>query len=119
MKANELMIGDIVEWCGEYHTIGSLDQSEDGRWWYYSKEHQAECTLDDAKPIPLTSEILEKNFVNERRNGYISWIKDEYCETCFDIEMLINSTIIEKQFEYVHKLQHALRICGIEKEIVI
>ena len=96
-----------------------------GDWIFYGKTPVRVLQLSEGKvykgfhPIPLTAKILEKNLANEQRNGYISWVKDEYCETCFDIEMLINSTIIEKRFEYVHQLQHALRLCGIDKDIEI
>lgn len=96
MKANELMIGDY--------------------------------------PIPLTPEILEKNGF-KRNNPYQYIYKDNFCKVCvsfaprieldgmdlgeppilvsikgalFDIKMCISS---------IHKLQHALRLCGIKKTI--
>lgn len=64
--------------------------------------------------IPLTPEILEKNFPTPedgviwwKENGIIGyWIKIEYGLTTLTILL-----------DYVHQLQHALRLCEIEKEI--
>ena len=73
-------------------------------------------SLNDIKPIPLTSDILVKNgwrkesitIDGDYANWYgeipISQAEDEY--NYADIEL-----------RYVHTLQHLLRLCGIEKEI--
>ena len=125
MKANELMVGDWVRIVDDdtdeiYETKVAGISGNLGNIYAPIPEYGETAYPfgeDCVEPIPLTSEILEKNLSYEQRNGYISWVKDVYCETCFDIEMLINSTIIEKEFEYVHQLQHALRLCGIEEDI--
>lgn len=90
-------------------------------------------------PIPLTPEILEKNGFNDDGEGvygddnsyfvpiYQSEHNDSYfiptC-TCGHIEAW--ETHIEPtegigdfsgKLRYVHELQHALKLCGIEKEI--
>ena len=93
-----------------------------------------ELSLNDIKPIPLTPEILEKNGFVENR-GITSWKFETDREDLIDIYgvkdyhlsiniedthgsgkgyrwMLNNLTIF-----YVHQLQHALRLCGIEKTI--
>ena len=89
-------------------------------------------------PIPLTPEILEKNGFEYIRFGYIE--KEETCA----IEALHQWRLENSRFaldddswwrslkdykhrvkfggfplEYVHQLQHALRLCGIDKEIEI
>lgn len=91
-------------------------------------------------PIPLTPEILEKNgfendfyedesvadYVKVRNEGYslhstahewdlalISW-----CNGHVDVVTDFSGEY-RGEIEYVHELQHALRLCGIDKEIVI
>ena len=114
MKAKDLMIGDLVYYL---HT-------EDGIAPY--KEViciQAEDLCRDAciiethyEPIPLTAEILEKNFP-EPTDG-ITWYPEEGGFNCHTYvpDCEINAFGL---FEYVHQLQHALRLCEIEKEIII
>ena len=101
MKANELMIGDWVIGCsGEPFKIGIVDP--DFLYW------------NEIQPIPLTPEILEKNgFICD---GWSWWYLD------FRIVLSTSKGVSvvcgrQKRFEFVHELQHALRLCGIEKEI--
>lgn len=127
MKANELMIGDWVKYGNRFAVIKALDNNEciilvscDGN------DVLIRETYDNIEDIPLTHEILEKIGFNIEPNiGYIiddydgtqiiydSWdnnlriIKDY--KSCLDIETFNDLT--------VHEFQHALRICGIEKEI--
>lgn len=76
---------------------------------------------DDIEPIPLTKEILEKNGFEEFDGWYI------YIPENTGIEIAWLGTILKiggecgnlelPTIEYVHQLQHALRLCGLEKEI--
>ena len=75
--------------------------------------------------IPLTPEILEKNGFHEK------WDKDIKLMACDNITIEIGDNY--KLYEdgkmylrrvlaplyYVHELQHALKLCGIEKDITI
>lgn len=89
---------------------------------------------DTCLPIPLTEEILVKNGF-EKDDYYLRYIfyfdnrrlirrsieivpQDEDWS---EIEMTICSdkADINSVVEYVHELQHALRLCGIDKEIII
>lgn len=67
-------------------------------------------------PVPLTDEILEKNFP-EPTDG-ITWYPEEGGFNCHTYvpKCEINAFGL---FKYVHQLQHALRLCEIEKEIII
>lgn len=80
---------------------------------------------NEIEPIPLTTELLEKN-------GFrLEWDGDIKLMVCDDVVIEIGNNY--KRFEdgkmylrkvlvslhYVHQLQHALRLCGIEKEIVL
>lgn len=87
----------------------------------------------DIKPIPLTPEILEKNGFTIKKNWaqignfgdspLIMWhFEDDVFWRDFKHELEIHQNDTGKVHiripcEYVHELQHALRLCGIEKEI--
>lgn len=86
--------------------------------------------IDQVKPIPLTPEILEKNgFVKQAYDGWLinednSRRLIEYRTDYFDGFLIINYTKkpfskISIKLKHVHELQHALRLCGINKEIVL
>lgn len=131
MKANELMIGDWVQivsdapiMANEYHRIDWIRTGEVGL------DNRKIVTYPYIQPIPLTAEILEKNgFGYYSIGGAEQWlIKDDY----YDIKVYEWSDSIWV-FKYdstemhiphtqitlcnTHELQHALRLCGIEKEI--
>ena len=93
-----------------------------------------ELSLDQIKPIPLTAEILEKNEFRKRPYPNIekhhqwilcagSTIKLWCCRLyddaddgwMIDINAFCNSCRIK--IKYLHELQHALKVCGIEKTI--
>lgn len=72
----------------------------------------------EIQPVPLTPEILLKNGFDiafhhaEIRYG-LYW--DINTKELYTNEGYENATICK--IRYVHELQHALRLCGIEKEI--
>lgn len=70
--------------------------------------------LDYLDPIPLTAEILEKNFP-EPTDG-LTWFPEEGGFNCHTYvpKCEINAFGL---FKYVHQLQNALRMCGIKKTI--
>jgi hypothetical protein len=92
---------------------------------------------DNIKPIPLTPEILEKNEFEHIKQKVIIPSKSQeeveveymYCKELpcsFDIihgYLMFNSNIdlcsIRMVVNYVHELQHILRLCKIDKEIVV
>ena len=72
---------------------------------------------DEIESIPLTIEILKKNgFIEESRDCYGEPL--QYCELIDGLWIDISEeNFFEGKLEYVHQLQHALRLCEIEKEI--
>lgn len=131
MKATELMIGDWVQVPSELNRYKMLRSTFD---------------MDEAilyEPIPLTTEILEKNgwyhdkfhgsygrqamridgcYQDELPKGvdnalsFAQWsIDKKFMYHFLEIFMWVGS--VHLKIEYVHELQHALRLCGIEKEI--
>jgi hypothetical protein len=122
MKKEDLMIGDWV----------NIQTREDDEPMYLQVEQLWECEIDadfqtdykNVYPIELTEEILHKNGFLVDSNGifylkenlkfglkkdidYGYWFANrsdnEYICTC----------------DYVHELQHILKLCKIEKEIVL
>lgn len=137
MKAKELMIGDWVIYRGEPTIVYEIDE-------YYKRINTEPDGYDSIKcidtseiePIPITPEILEKNgwkvkksFVQHGNFGdgpLMLWhTEGNKILRNFTHELEISDLSTDKGFRvriecnYVHELQHALRLCGIEKEIVL
>ena len=131
MKANEIQIGDWV-----YSTFSKLPCKV-----MYLKLHESgyasvETTnvvgvkdIASLSPIPLTPEILEKNgFVNVE-NTQTSTIIYSFRDSLFRIGVFdFNHITMDSYYtdsscdifiSSIHELQHALRLCGIVKEIIL
>ena len=123
MKAKDLMIGDKLKTVFGQKIVEVKEIKQNC---IYTEGNAYE--YNEIEPVPLTPDILEKiGFGTERNIGYIiddwdgtqiiynSWdhnlrIIKNY-KACLDIETFDDIA--------VHELQHALRLCGIEKEIVL
>ena len=129
MKENELMIGDWVRLrYNDYLTkqevvkdfkVGQLRYTYwEGRWenMFVGDDHQNMGYVEKIEPIPLTAEILEKNFPTYEG---LAWEPSDMLDTipAFTIRIDEDFAHIEIDLRYVHELQHTLRLCGIEKEI--
>ena len=94
--------------------------------------------VDYLEPIPLTAEILEQNgFVTkDKPDGWPGYRSYTYLEDSTGLtfrlhhdtgkykwsgkcEISLNALPCWIRFEYLHELQHILKICGIDKEITI
>lgn len=130
MKAGELMIGDYVIRKNVPKEILIVDTIDSIRGIVYLDLDGLGITekLENIEPIPLTQKILERNgFV---KNKYGEMILDEelgtseiylVLEPTWDEEYYwwrVNNELITK-IKSVHELQHTLRLCGINKNIVI
>lgn len=118
MKANELMIGDLVRTIGcNPFRIGcvlgeAVCNDSDTQMW---------CD-DEIEPIPLTPEILEKNGFEKIGTSYQYIARPGLYIRLIGISNKHLSLQIASRYiglDYVHELQHALRLCKIEKEIVL
>lgn len=137
MKATDLMIGDWVLMDMNFSEENPIYTQPDYRHYQIKNGEdinlacETNC-LGDADvylPIPLTPEILEKNFENE---GNIFGYKDYKLNQDFTLENrggrfslvrkcndFTSSTFWICDIIYVHELQNALKLCRIEKEIVL
>lgn len=119
MKANELMVGDWVYRPDCYDQVKETRQN--GIIGLDSL--RGLIGFSEIEPIPLTTEILEKN-------GFEDWDGwSIYSPENTGIEIAWLGTILKiggecgnlelPAIEYVHQLQHALRLCGITREIIV
>ena len=134
MTANELMIGDWVAYNGDVDYINPIKiEGMDIATGMCITSDRDDVGFDGVDPIPLTAEILEKNGFNCEEIIQPHWISEDGRILLRNDESLINSnnkwsvhvdnedmqTIGYFELTYVHQLQHALRLCNIEKEIEI
>lgn len=130
MEAEDLMTGDYVQHKRTKEVIWIFEIDADRN--VINNEPDGYCSeknifIDDIEPIPLTPEILEKNgferfFPETWVGGGLMLQRASDCGyrivvTCdFDDEETNNTPFV---ILYVHELQHALRLCRIEKEIIL
>lgn len=87
-----------------------------------------ECKANEVVPIPITAEILEiSGFIrHNREHDFFVWIpRDRECYDNIRFAFSKFALIVEfrninlwlKDVKYIHQLQQALRLCGIDKEI--
>ena len=143
MKANELAVGDwafspemkqpiTIKAILEHNQVIFAQRITND----VSNRYQRNCS--EIEPIPLTPEILEKNsdgsFFNHdskiigydgKRSTYhlgkaILYVEWERISMKPYIEIYgLGDTFYKNYVGSVHELQHALRLCDIDKEIVI
>ena len=137
IKANSLMLNDLVKikepnkYAGAIGTIQSLTSLEGAYLAIYINDPNfgifvTEVFSEDIEPIPLTAEILEKfGFVKHRDIFYRLAVHiDEFNGFMFSLGSDFDGVFCLQsnrfvRFAFVHELQHTLRLCGIDKEIVI
>ena len=121
MKAKDLMIDDWVQY-GDIHPVRTrvlaINSVDKGKHWYIQAEPENTnsmriVAMHAVEPIPLTAEILEKNFPTIEDGVTWSDIADS---DLFNIRAEYDK-YVEGIFKYVHELQHTLKLVGIEKKI--
>lgn len=146
MKCEDLMIGDWVTVNGIPMQVASIGATrvgfkDEGGYIFYN-------LYEEVNPIPLTKEILvnngferidttignyalsinvekeyDENDYNSTREFYRigTYLPGGCFEGFFEIENRIQEeyTSCKRRCKYVHELQHALKLCGINKEIII
>ena len=128
METNDLMIGDYFRFFGDLVRIIGI--SEDDVFVIREDVEQKDIVdADKLEPIPITKEFLEKNGFESIAPpiSQFRWISDDE-----RTEVVLHSSCLsviknlgyedEEEFvlplpAYVHELQHAMRLLGIEKEI--
>ena len=125
LKISDLSVGDWVRYRDREWEVCSIYQftEEVG---LFRKDSQICESIEDIESIPITAEILEKNgFV---KNGeYNEWSTGNWDDIPFigislsrpsiRIKDLGTDIFLDNKVVYVHQLQHALRLTGVDKEI--
>lgn len=136
MKVTELMIGDWVK-AGhlDYNKVQEIARDNSMQWYISFACSATLFRAYEFEPVPLTPEILEKN----------GWIQCKYetCKSLYEYKGLhLRHTMIKRSngrwvanvdgivekfpdeythsflrinVFYVHELQHALRLCGLDE----
>jgi hypothetical protein len=143
MKATDLMLGDWVLCDGEPYQIAEISAG----LLCIDAERELFANPEDLEPIPLTPEILKKNgwewgYTSDeediQKQGQATfekgWVWDEgagsikviFPEGTNGGEVLVDDQRFDRLLDFIwneiintHELQHTLRLCGIEKEIVL
>lgn len=132
MNVNDLMIGDWVL-VDDIHALGIGAMMPARVKQLYECGIIIDCGEGDEdceifKPVPLTHEILVKNGLKECFDGkieYENFNEDknfllEITEEDGEVWWTINVAEYRiAKLEYVHQLQHAIRLLGIGKEIIL
>lgn len=143
MKANELMIGDWVTYGYFHYETGepiekvfqvTQIEAELGEYYVWDKDGRV-CTPDLLGGIRISPYILQNNGFDlvevgdngastppQFRDRFEKWLlKTTWKDVVLWYDRLANYYNLDAmptaRLHYFHELQHALRLCGIEKEI--
>lgn len=135
MKINELKVTDLMvgNWVICYHpsrpqsfervSVGLLHTLEQQKYGHIKEDSPL---FRIVQPIPLAPEILEKNGFEGVKEGRFPSLRNCYNDIIFQLEGIKEEgnckiLYIFKNIAilYVHELQHALKLCRIDKEIII
>lgn len=122
MKTDELSIGDWLQdnYCYAHNVkIAAISKRS-----IREEKFEVWRPFKFLTPIQITPEILEKNGFT-KSNVFVEWKYEE--EGIYILWKPFPFLKIETEnvqlnlsgCEYVHELQHALRLCGIEKDIIV
>lgn len=125
MKTNELMIGDWVSWDSENGRIAGLSHDENDEYGPVQMVDDEDLDIAhvDIEPIPLTEEILKANGFERIDDVLVLRLANNegyFRIECFKLPNIRIATQTSKgfhdlhyTFDYVHQLQHALRLVGL------
>lgn len=144
MKSNELMIGDWIRFFSKYDCgigkvagIEPIEGSADPTTFSIIKDKKMliGVSRNCVEPITITEEILEKNGFVKQSHDYFRYFKPHDENYYFGFESISyffdkkiakvtkehSQSGLQEKVEFVcthvHELQHAIRLCGIGKEI--
>ena len=127
MKAEELMIGDWVQ-DDEPDADGIITRCK-----VEAEDFMNEAFMNHTVPVPITPQILKDNGFDDDgklitnklgicyKQGllgifYIIHLEDEMHTLMFND---YDHKLTLGNIDYIHQLQHALRLCGVDKEIIL
>lgn len=142
LQISDLSVGDwVFDGNGNTRQIACIDLQNGNYFVHFSDpdvNSEDYCHALDVTPIPLTVEILRKNTDFEEdsvrgRNRFVRY--GDHYGTDFTVLLFplhhyaqfyvgseapaARSDTYIRRIQYVHELQHALRLAGIDKEILL
>ncbi len=136
MKANELMIGNLVKYQSKIIKIEQITKRKVG-YHIQANEHRMHYVrLCEVEPIPITEELLSMNgFTSNGLAQFYIHLNDEY-ETAIRTGVLDGNRYVvfiesKKYYDfycievtnhniyYLHEFQNTLRLAGIELEFKV
>ena len=128
MKVSELQIGDWVSCLGDPVRVVSLSLKDDEPIGIMSPLRKIFTFREvDTYPIQLTADILINNgfgqdtigsglirHIDGAENLYVL-VNYRHNGECRNVEISNNMYNILRPIQYVHELQHALRLCGLSE----
>ena len=128
MNIRQLQLDDLILYSGKVCRVTAVRLDNDGKVRAVVENDDFCGFVDEIEPIPLTEAILEKNgfvLIDEKEKMYrLNLAEDEsVCVTadfkCEEPFVHVRNTCYQATpyCRYVHQLQHALRLCGIEMKI--
>ena len=116
MTTKELMIGDWVH-STRYNVDAKIIVVNHDCVWLEVDGEWLRHLIEFVEPIKLTRKIMDKNFPYREEGYTIGWVqKDDGTFVVCEIDDKGNSVIL-KHTQYVHEIQHMLRLVKCEKEI--
>ena len=130
MEAKELMIGDWLFYSGQFNAFCfRVEQITRKKVGYHAEPNEFRMhylRLSECEPVPLTVKRLELIGLEKVQNLYVLTVENKVFPGKIFFEyvlsngsLYVNDGLIPRPIRYVHQLQHAMRLCGIEKEITI
>lgn len=118
IKITDLSIGDWISINGEPRKINSINGisgivSFNGLGNYYG--------TGVIEPIPITTELIMKNNLDAELKVYDMNMRCTYIDVmCGRIKIKKNDRVLlNARVEYVHQLQHYLRLAGLDVDIIL
>lgn len=124
------MIGDWLFYVSQFNAFCfRVEQITRKKVGYHAEPNECRMhylRLSECEPVPLTVKRLELIGFEKVQNLYSLTVENKVFPGKIFIEyvlsngsLYVNDGLIPRPIRYVHQLQHAMRLCGIEKEITI
>ena len=121
MNTSEIMRGDWLFYKGRFNAfpfkVEQITKKKIGYHVLPNENRMYYLRPNEVFPIPLTEEILTRNFPNHKE---IVWFPLDTLPGYFNIYWEYPSFgdgEVRLNIQYVHELQHILKLCNINKEI--
>ena len=123
MNTSSIMRGDWLFYKGRFNAfpfkVEQITKKKIGYHVLPNENRMYYLRPNEVFPIPLTEEILTRNFPNHKE---IVWFPLDTLTGYFNIywkHPSFGDGEIRLNIQYVHELQHILKMCGINKEIIL